>query len=375
MIDLSLYVHIPWCIKKCPYCDFNSHQLEQDLPEQAYISALLEDLQQNANAIQGRSLHSIFFGGGTPSLFSPESIKQFIEAAQSIVEFSKDIEITLEANPGTTEHGNFKAWLDAGTTRLSFGVQSFHDEQLRQLGRIHSAKEARHAIQSAQDAGFTKINIDLMHGLPQQQMAQAMADLEQAVRLAPGHISWYQLTIEPNTVFYNRPPKLPEDDLLSDIQDQGTQYLVDNNYQQYEISAFAQPDQQCRHNINYWMFGDYIGIGAGAHSKITLLDKQWVIRQQKTRLPQHYMDPHKKFIAKTETIDQGAMPLEFMMNALRLTKGIENKLYTERTFLQFDTVKKTIRELQERGLLVVESNRIVTTPVGQRFLNDVLQAF
>lgn len=371
---LSLYVHIPWCVRKCPYCDFNSHTSET-IPEQAYVDALKRDLEHALPMVQGRTLQSVFFGGGTPSLFSPRAIETILQTAQRLIGLEPDAEITLEANPGTTEQSRFSGYLAAGINRLSVGVQSFQDEYLRTLGRIHNSEEAIAAINSALNAGFENINIDLMHGLPRQSIDAAQADLKQALALGPRHISWYQLTIEPNTAFYNQPPPLPNDELLSDIQTGGEQILAEAGFQQYEISAYSLFQQASTHNINYWRFGDYIGIGAGAHSKYTDLSCRTIRRQWQTRLPEHYLERNDNFVAGERELSKEELPLEFLMNALRMTEGFATTLFEQRTGLPVARITKQIQGLIERDLLVRSGANICTTPLGRRFLNDVLSAF
>jgi len=371
---LSLYIHIPWCLRKCPYCDFNSHQ-STEIPERQYTAALIDDLDQELESVQGRALQSIFFGGGTPSLFSGGAIDTILEAVRQRIRFASDIEITLEANPGTAEQHKFSDYWQAGVNRLSIGVQSFAQEQLQQLGRIHSAEEAATAVGMAQGAGFTNINIDLMHGLPAQREPQARADLLRAIELGASHISWYQLTIEANTAFYSTPPVLPNEDSLADIQLSGEQLLADRGYLQYETSAYATAGQQSQHNRNYWLFGDYIGIGAGAHGKLTDSGTGAIQRRWKTRQPKHYLDPEKSFCSGQKFLDSAELPLEFMMNALRLNNGFDSALYQQRTGLPLSALEPTLSTLQQRGLLQREMQRIAPTDLGRRFLNELLAAF
>ncbi len=372
---LSLYVHIPWCVRKCPYCDFNSHERGQTLPEQAYVEALNQDMTGDLALAQGRPLQSIFFGGGTPSLFSGKAIGAVIDTAERLFGFAPDIEITLEANPGKAEHGNFRDLHSAGVNRLSLGIQSFDDRHLHKLGRIHGRQEALRAFGYARDAGFDNINLDLMHGLPEQSLSQSMADLDQAFELGPEHISWYQLTIEPNTVFYNRPPQLPVDDVLADIQDAGHAQLAEYGYGQYEVSAYARQDRQSRHNRNYWEFGDYLAAGAGAHGKITRNAPDDILRYRKTRLPNDYLNTNKPFTAGTERIPVDNLPLEFLMNALRLNSGFSQTLFEIRTGLQFDTIAQSVTDLANEGLLSLKDGHVGTTALGQRFLNEILGRF
>lgn len=370
---LSLYVHIPWCVKKCPYCDFNSHESRQ-IPEQAYLEALLEDMQQSQDLAQGRALQSIFFGGGTPSLFKAETIGAIIDAARTAFGFKPSIEITLEANPGATEYSNLSSLKRSGVNRLSFGVQSFNDQHLRNLGRIHSAGEAQKAFESARKAGFLNINIDLMHGLQNQTPQQAIDDLNIAIKLAPEHISWYQLTIEPNTVFYKSPPLIPKDETLADIQDAGLSFLEAHGYGRYEISAFARHEKQSQHNLNYWQFGDYLALGAGAHGKISFPNGQ-IKRYWKTRLPDDYLAKNKDFTAGSKNIDENERPLEFLMNALRLNQGFSPEVFETRVGLGINSIQSQLQILTQRGLIFQTEDQIACTPLGYEFLNSVLDEF
>lgn len=372
---LSLYLHIPWCVRKCPYCDFNSHKASSELPEAQYVAAVLEDLEQSLPWVQGRALHSIFLGGGTPSLFSPSAIGQMLDAAERYIGFVDDIEITMEANPGTFEQDKFRGFRAAGINRLSIGIQSFSDLHLQQLGRIHGATEALSAVDMARTAGFDNLNLDLMHGLPQQTPVDAEQDLRTAIGLSPEHISWYQLTIEPNTEFYSRPPTLPVDDALADIQQAGEQLLDRHGYRQYEVSAYAQEGRRSRHNLNYWQFGDYLALGAGAHGKITQPEQNRILRMNKTRLPDHYLNPGKTFTAQQQTVADADLPLEFMMNALRLVDGVDTRLFTERTGLPLQTINKRLQNLRHKGLLSDNAPYLSTTALGQRYLNQVLAEF
>jgi oxygen-independent coproporphyrinogen-3 oxidase len=308
---LSLYVHIPWCVRKCPYCDFNSHAAGESLPEEEYVQALIRELEIELPYAQGRPLQSIFFGGGTPSLFSADNIGRIIQAARRRIGFSDNIEITLEANPGTFEQEKFSGYRSVGVNRLSIGIQSFNDLHLQKLGRIHSGENALAAVAMARQAGFDNFNLDLMHGLPGQTEEEALADLQQAIDLEPTHISWYQLTIEPNTEFYRRPPTLPEDQVLENIQEEGIKKLRDNHFFQYEISAFCRDNRESSHNKNYWQFGDYLGIGAGAHGKITLPDEHRIIRTAKTRHPTDYLQREHSFMASCQQIDKKEHAREF----------------------------------------------------------------
>lgn len=369
---LSLYVHIPWCVRKCPYCDFNSHAAPTQLPENAYVDALLRDLQLELEHTAVRPLSSIFIGGGTPSLFSATAFARLLAGIQDLLPWQDAIEITLEANPGTFEQAKFAAYRLLGINRLSIGIQSFNDQHLTQLGRVHNANEAQQAVAIAQQAGFTNINLDLMHGLPSQSLAQALADLTCAIELQPNHISWYQLTIEPNTVFWNQPPVLPEDDSLWDIQQAGQALLAEHGFVQYEISAYAKPDKQAQHNLNYWQFGDYIGIGAGAHGKISSLDGR-ILRYWKTRQPNDYLNNQLR--AGEQLLNNSELPFEFLMNALRLSKGVPSQLFTQRTGLPLALLQESWLNAQNKGLMLENPQRLATTEQGALFLNDLLHIF
>lgn len=371
---LAAYVHIPWCVKKCPYCDFNSHTSATGLPETEYVDALIADLDQELASGAGQTLTSIFFGGGTPSLFSAASLGRILQAMQNRLSFAADIEITLEANPGTFEQVKFAGYRAAGINRLSIGIQSFDATHLKALGRIHDDAEALRAVDMARRAGFDNLNLDLMHGLPGQTLEQAMADIDQALELSPEHLSWYQLTLEPNTVFYSKPPVLPEDDILWDIQEAGQARLAGAGYQQYEISAYARNGQRARHNLNYWQYGDFLGIGAGAHGKRTHADGA-VERYWKTRLPRDYLDPDKAFLAGNKRLDTDELGFDFLMNALRLVDGVPSRLYSERTGQPIDTIAPTLDRAVERGLLEPWRERLKPTEHGRLFLNDLLEMF
>ncbi|BAP42699.1 oxygen-independent coproporphyrinogen III oxidase [Pseudomonas sp. StFLB209] len=371
---LSLYIHIPWCVRKCPYCDFNSHASTPVLPEQEYVDALLADLDLELPNVHGRELRSIFFGGGTPSLFSAEALGRLLVGVEQRIRFASDIEITLEANPGTFEQAKFSAYRKLGINRLSIGIQSFQPDKLEALGRIHNGDEAIRAADMARQAGFDNFNLDLMHGLPDQSLDEALADLRQAIALQPTHLSWYQLTLEPNTVFWNQPPLLPEDDILWDIQEAGQQLLAEHGYAQYEVSAYAQPGKEARHNLNYWSFGDFIGIGAGAHGKLSHPDGR-IERTWKTRLPKDYLNPAKPFQAGSKLLPLDELPFEFLMNALRLTNGVDAALFRERTGLSPDSLALGREQAEQRGLLQADPQRLAATPKGQLFLNDLLQYF
>lgn len=371
---LALYIHIPWCVRKCPYCDFNSHAASPTLPEEEYVDALLADLDQDLPAAHGRKLSSIFFGGGTPSLFSAQALGRLLAGVQQRIPFASDIEITLEANPGTFEQEKFTAYRALGINRLSIGIQSFQEQKLEALGRIHSGAEAVRAADMARQAGFDNFNLDLMHGLPGQSLEDALGDLRQAIAMKPTHLSWYQLTLEPNTVFWSQPPTLPEDDILWDIQEAGQALLAEHGYAQYEVSAYAQPGRAARHNLNYWSFGDFIGIGAGAHGKLSHPDGR-ILRTWKTRLPKDYLNPAKPFKAGEKSLDNDELPFEFLMNALRLTDGVDAALFAQRTGLELASLAEGRRQAEQSGLLQVEPSRLAATPRGQLFLNDLLQYF
>ena len=371
---LAAYVHIPWCVRKCPYCDFNSHAAGAELPEAAYVDALLADLDEDLEQVQGRRLSSIFFGGGTPSLFSAPALGRILDGLERRVGFADDIEITLEANPGTFEQAKFRDYRQLGINRLSIGVQSFQADKLKTLGRIHDGGEAIRAADMARAAGFDNFNLDLMHGLPQQSLEDALADLRTAIAQQPTHLSWYQLTVEPNTEFWSRPPQLPDDDILWDIQEAGQALLAEHGYRQYETSAYAQPGRQARHNLNYWTFGDFLGIGAGAHAKLTQADGR-ILRSWKTRTPKDYLDPGKPFRAGEKQLQADELPFEFLMNVLRLTDGVPALLLTQRTGLPLDLLAAGRREAEARSLLVSDPQRLVATTKGQLFLNDLLQLF
>ncbi|RRV31291.1 radical SAM family heme chaperone HemW [Pseudomonas sp. o96-267] len=371
---LALYIHIPWCVRKCPYCDFNSHAAGPTLPEEEYVDALLADLDIDLQHVHGRQLTSIFFGGGTPSLFSDRALGRLLEGVEQRVGFAPDIEITLEANPGTFEQAKFKGYRALGINRLSIGVQSFQEAKLKALGRIHDGDEAIRAADMARAAGFDNFNLDLMHGLPEQSIEDALFDLRTAISQGPTHLSWYQLTMEPNTVFWSQPPELPEDDLLWDIQEAGQALLAAEGYAQYEVSAYARPGKQARHNLNYWTFGDFLGIGAGAHAKLST-PAGHIQRTWKTRLPKDYLDPVKAFQAGERLLEADELPFEFLMNVLRLTEGAPAELFSQRTGLPLQQLEQTRREAERQGLLQADPARLAATTKGQLFLNDLLQQF
>ena len=375
---LSLYVHLPWCVRKCPYCDFNSHEGRGALPFAGYIDALIRDLDQDLPLVWGRTIHSVFFGGGTPSLFPPEQIDRFLQAASSRLRFAPSLEITLETNPGTAEHGRFDQYRDAGVNRISFGIQSFDDGCLKRLGRIHDSAEAERAVKLAQDAGFDNFNLDLMYALPGQDLAMAEYDLQRAFALQPTHISHYQLTLEPNTMFFARPPKgLPDDDSAWDMQEHCQALLADAGYAQYEVSAYAQPGRQCAHNLNYWRFGDYLGIGAGAHGKLTLGAEQDILRRWKTKHPTVFQAEAgtPESWDGDERIAPERRPFEFMLNALRLNDGFALADFEAWTGLPAARIGAQLEQAQARGWLVASDGRIVPTGLGRRFTNDVVGLF
>jgi len=371
---LALYVHIPWCVKKCPYCDFNSHQVRESVPEKAYVGALVSDLEQALPEVWGRRVYSIFFGGGTPSLFSADAIETLISAFRARLSLAADCEITLEANPGTFEAGKFRGYRQAGVNRLSIGVQSFDPRHLKALGRIHDDGEARRAIEIARDC-FDNVNLDLMYALPGQMPAEARADAEAAIDAGVAHLSFYHLTIEPNTHFFRHPPVLPDDDSASAMQDAVGAALARGGYVHYETSAWAKSGRECRHNLNYWRFGDYLGIGAGAHSKLSFPER--ITRSARWKQPKEYIERVSEGRPAQERHEVGRDDLvfEFMMNALRLTEGFPVSRFVERTGLQIAVADKTLREAEARGLVVRDHERIVASALGQRFLNDLLQIF
>ncbi len=367
-VPLSLYVHLPWCLRKCPYCDFNSHPLRGVLDEKGYMAALLRDLDLELAGIAPRPLESIFIGGGTPSLFSGEAIARLLDGMRQRMVLAPHVEITLEANPGTADADNFRAYRQAGVNRLSLGVQSFSNRMLQRLSRIHDAEQARRAVGRARVAGFDNINLDLMFGLPEQGVDQAMADLEQALALKPEHLSWYQLTLEPNTAFAHQPPPLPDEETLWRMQEEGAALLASAGFRRYEISAWARPGRQCRHNLNYWRFGDYIGIGAGAHGKRS---DEGVLRYWKVRQPQRYQqDPRRGGERKVAGRE---LALEFLLNALRLVDGVSHEAFHQRTGLPLSQLEPGLSRARELKLMV--SDRLQATPRGLDLLNDLLLCF
>ncbi|MFC0309484.1 radical SAM family heme chaperone HemW [Gallibacterium trehalosifermentans] len=369
---LSLYIHIPWCVQKCPYCDFNSHAQKGEIPEQAYLQHLLADLDQQLSYVQGRELHSIFIGGGTPSLFSAESIAYLLQQIALRIPYREQIEITLEANPGTAEAQRFLGYRQAGVTRLSMGVQSFHNPQLQLLGRIHNSDEAKRAVMFAQQAGFERFNLDLMHGLPNQTLDNALSDLQQAIELNPPHLSWYQLTIEPNTLFASKPPKLPDDDLLWEIFAAGHKKLTAAGYQQYETSAYAKAGFQCEHNLNYWRFGDYLAIGCGAHGKVTFPEGN-ILRYSQTKHPQGYLQGNYRY--QQYEIAEKDRPFEFFMNRFRLLEPVAKQDFMQFTGLSLMTIEKQIDAAQKQDYIVEHREYWQITEHGKLFLNDLLTLF
>lgn len=372
MIPLSLYIHIPWCIRKCPYCDFNSHKSPDALPEAAYVQALLDDLTRDLLGFTPRLVTSIFIGGGTPSLFSASAYETLFTGLKQQLSFAEDIEITLEANPGTVDESRFTDYRAIGINRLSLGVQSFNSTHLKKLGRIHDGEQSHYAIERARKAGFANINLDIMHGLPNQSSEEGLEDLHQAISHQPEHLSWYQLTIEPNTVFYKHQPVLPDDDTLGVLEEEGFALLADHDFHRYEISAFSRPDKASRHNLNYWLFGDYLGIGAGAHGK---LSQESILRTRKHRQPHDYLDPAKPFLAELKAIDPQELLFEFMLNTTRLQQIIPYALLTERTGLNFVDVAPLFLQAEAKGLLMMDKSSWQVTPLGRRYTNDLQAMF
>lgn len=371
---LALYIHIPWCLKKCPYCDFNSHERRGDIPEAGYVDALLADLEFALPSIWGRRVHSVFFGGGTPSLFAPDSIDRVLAGVRARVALAPDAEITLEANPGTFEQARFAGFKAAGINRLSLGVQSFEPRFLAALGRVHDAHEARAAAAAAIDI-FGNVNLDLMYALPGQMPADAATDIAEALAFSPPHLSVYHLTIEPNTLFHRYPPKLPDDETAADIEDAIESALHRAGYVHYETSAHARTGRECRHNLNYWRFGDYLGIGAGAHSKLSFPDR--VVRQVRHKQPQQYLDAIARWtpLLEDRPVDRSEIGFEFMLNALRLTDGVPAALFAERTGFPLTLVQGPLEEAERRGLLERDHLHLRPTPLGRRFLNDLQAIF
>jgi len=371
---LALYVHLPWCVRKCPYCDFNSHAAPDELPERAYVDALLADLAGDLDLVEGRTVTSVFFGGGTPSLFSPESIGRLLRGIGARLSLAPDVEVTMEANPGTLERGRFAAYAEAGVNRVSLGAQSFAASQLRTLGRIHSPGEIESAVADLRQAGLTNFNLDLMYGLPGQSVDEALADLDAAMALGPAHLSHYQLTLEPGTAFFHRPPQLPDDDTTLDMQLACQAALRAAGFSQYEISAYAQPHRRCRHNLAYWTFADYLGIGAGAHGKVTV--PGGVLRTEKPRMPREYMaQAGVGPAAGRRMVDPAELPFEFALNAFRLLEGSTISAFESATGLPASVLQPTLDGLAARGLIEPFAGQMKATALGLRFLNDVQAAF
>jgi len=372
---LSLYIHIPWCVRKCPYCDFNSHAVRDEIPEPAYMTALLADLEQELPAVWGRTVETVFIGGGTPSLISPNALDRLLAEIRARLPVKPGAEITLEANPGTVDQTKFAGFREAGITRLSLGIQSFQPALLKSIGRIHNDVEALTACRAARRAGFDNINLDLMFGLPGQDIEQSLSDLHSATELAPEHLSWYELTIEPNTWFHRHPPEQADNDARWEMQAAGQALLQMAGYTRYEISAYARGGRQCRHNLNYWRFGDYIGIGAGAHGKITDAASQRIYRTAKVRHPHNYLEtahtPQR--INTMNCLEPADVVLEFAMNAMRLAGGFSTAGFTAATGLPAGAIEPGIRQAMQQGLLVRDRDNILVTPHGQRYLNELLQ--
>lgn len=379
---LSLYVHIPWCVQKCPYCDFNSHALKDNIPEDAYIDALLEDLDTDIAKYRlndaPRPLHSIFIGGGTPSLISADGIGRLLQGIEARIPFKTGIEITMEANPGTVEAQRFVGYRKAGVTRISIGVQSFEADKLERLGRIHGQQEAVDAAKLAHQIGLNSFNLDLMHGLPDQSIDQALADLDKAIELNPPHLSWYQLTIEPNTMFYYKPPTLPDDDDLWDIFERGHHKLTQAGYVQYEISGYSKPDSQCQHNLNYWRFGDYLGIGCGSHGKLSFADGR-ILRTTKVKHPRGYLAAYqnmvKPYLHTEQWVADRDRPFEFFMNRFRLMEACPKQDFIDTTGLALAQIAPTIDWALDKGYLTENATHWQISEKGKLFLNDLLEAF
>lgn len=371
---LSLYIHIPWCVRKCPYCDFNSHEARQEIPEAAYVDALIADLEQATPLVWGRKIRSVFFGGGTPSIFSAEAIDKILSHVRMLTPLEYGAEVTLEANPGTVDIANFKGYKEAGVNRVSLGIQSFQPQYLKALGRIHDRDQALAAAELAMNT-FDKVNLDVMYALPEQSLEDALQDAETACQIKPAHLSFYHLTLEPNTPFHRTPPSLPDDDTSATMQEEIEKILAANGYQHYETSAFAQPGQQCVHNLNYWTFGDYLGIGAGAHSKLSFHDR--IIRQSRHKHPKRYLEAVTtgQVVDSEWQIGREDLAFEFMMNALRLVDGIEAELFQQRTGLPLRVIQAQLQEAQQKGLLEQVEGVIKPTLLGQRFLNTLLEMF
>ena len=369
---LSLYVHLPWCVRKCPYCDFNSHVRPERLAEPEYVAALLADLDGDLDLAKGQTVSSVFFGGGTPSLFGVDAITALLEGFASRLPFAADVEVTMEANPGTVEHGRFSGYAAAGVNRVSLGAQSFDAAALHVLGRIHGPDEIGMAVSELVDAGMANFNLDLMYGLPDQSLDGALADIEAALELGPAHLSHYQLTLEPGTAFFHRPPPLPDDERIFEMQLECQRLLASRGYAQYEISAYARPGRQCRHNLNYWRFGDYLGIGAGAHGKVT--SEAGIVRTEKARSPRAYLEAGGR-AGTRRAVPPAELPFEYMLNALRLREGFRPADFERATGLSVEAILPTIAALEARGLIESADGRMRPSELGFRFLNDVQSAF
>ena len=386
-IPLTLYVHMPWCVRKCPYCDFNSHQLKSARPDGAYITALLRDFEREAPRISGRRIECVFFGGGTPSLFTAEDIARFLAGIRGHADVSAAAEITLEANPGTVERGRFSGYAQAGVNRVSLGAQSFAAHSLQRLGRIHSPEDTERAVEELRDAGIANFNLDLMYALPEQTLEEALEDVRRACALGPSHISYYQLTMEPGTVFYSKPPPVPDEDSAWRIQTEGQRMLREAGFEQYEVSAYARGAARCRHNLNYWLFGDYVGIGAGAHGKLSLAAPERILRTVKPKQPGEYQAQAMRTpdnvaaercavaIGECHPVATGDLPFEFMLNALRLNEGFSGECFEARTGLPLEAVRGRLEEAERRGLLETRPGGWQPTSLGRRFLNDLQAAF
>jgi putative oxygen-independent coproporphyrinogen III oxidase len=379
MIDasLALYLHMPWCVRKCPYCDFNSHQLKSLKPDASYIDTLIRDFDREAPRLKGRRIDTVFFGGGTPSLFQPEQFARLLAALRQRIEFAGDAEITLEANPGTIERGRFLGYREAGINRVSLGAQSFNARALNALGRIHSAEDTLRAVEELRAAKLDNFNLDLMYALPEQTREEAQDDLVKAIALAPAHISYYHLTLEPGTVFYSRPPPLPDEEAAWQIQSAGQELLAEAGYAQYEVSAYARDGARCRHNLNYWLFGDYVGVGAGAHGKISLTNPQRILRTTKPKQPREYQSQVRSqdCVGETTQVDAKDLPFEFMLNALRLNEGFKSDCYEARTGLKVTSIEEKLQQAESRGLLEPQPGGWRPTGLGRRFLNDLTLSF
>lgn len=378
--SLALYVHMPWCVRKCPYCDFNSHQLKSAAPDDAYIDALIRDFDLELPRLRNRRIDTVFFGGGTPSLFQPEDFSRLLGELRRRIPFAADAEITLEANPGTIERGRFAGYRDAGINRVSLGAQTFSARALEVLGRIHSAEDTHRAVAELRAAKLDNFNLDLMYALPSQSVEEALEDVRTAVALGPAHISYYQLTLEPGTVFHSRPPSLPDEDVAWQIQVTGQKLLAESGYVQYEVSAYARDGARCRHNLNYWLFGDYVGIGAGAHGKLSLALPQDISRSIKPKQPREYQAQVRHagdnaVIGEISPISPQDLPFEFMLNALRLNEGFGNQEFRQRTGLELDAVEPQLAKAERQGLLARRTDGWYPTDLGRRFLNDLQAGF